>query len=1000
MEAQLKDADSKHHECCKVIAEHKTLEAELLKVRGALRMDGDQLRVDIAGLSENTVVGGADKGGIIVREDLDLNSPALSERLATGAQVKELDWQELLVQVSGQKEGLCDSTSEGEPSSGSDAEAVVAEKELSKEEEEAFEQYVGKFGENRAGEAPGYNRQAFPWTAGQPLKKATPKEAIEAVLEANRPKKTYQPPLTEVDSEGEEVPLCTRCSMPVGQFAYEGRQGIRSCVHAECMAQVLVEDAQRHEDRRTTWEVEKKLKSRNEYEIGWRPDSVPQNAHLAERMGCNTPAPGLCCLVLDEASRTVKVAPTLEPAAAVNLEYLLLALKVRKTAKREPLFSLDPVDHQNLEKTPQKKVYEPSWLAGTSVGDVMFQADYFLKELALGEYTMPVAGMMSVFDWSELSAAERDRDWSGREWFVVRKAEVRMAMDQTLIPVVKMGVEAREQVLTKGGLEDAAVTAATHPLKKFADAFSRNFDLIAERRSVVFHLRELAKASVMAKHLVDSNIRVNSTWYQLADEIVKGTAPEAHPQIPQLWNMRGNSRIQLKNGRLIDMLTGGQRKLHAIYGGVEFGLDRFELAQRHAMQGQAGMQLGQSGRPMFMPQRIQIGQQAQVPSMPQGVDLNLDKFNLSNIERFASHLPACSGTSDSLATKVTLGKAFLKSLRERKYPGLKQEYEEVLLKVFESPECDRSQEGDAFIPPDPSMEYTGRIRSLVNEEKLLLERRQMHFFDKAFQVGNAGPDFPRSWTSRIQVEKDGAKTDVSQRKMLTKVDFDPAFASVLANDILPTAAPEFKKDTEDGSTFRIYQIGSLEVRTTQMKFGQEKVGAMFSSGAPAWELKSKATVLAEDEKLQECKVFIEATDGPAQGHQPHHFYLVFKTVQQNVIVIEQLANGSRSWAVNPTNLEDRNSLAKQLFTAVCTEGATVHALKMVLPTPTAAGSAVSLSVRKQYAKLAFKQMTGQTFTKKWGGSVRRASPEVGPAVSLDAPHLGMPGGKKRYNLLG
>ena len=33
----------------------------------------------------------------------------------------------------------------------------------------------------------------------------------------------------------------------------------------------------------------------------------------------------------------------------------------------------------------------------------------------------------------------------------------------------------------------------------------------------------------------------------------------------------------------------------AIYGGVEFGLDRFELAQRHALQGQPGMQLGQSG---------------------------------------------------------------------------------------------------------------------------------------------------------------------------------------------------------------------------------------------------------------------------------------------------------------------------------------------------------------------------------------------------------------------
>ena len=230
-----------------------------------------------------------------------------------------------------------------------------AEKELSKEEKEAFEQYVSKFGESRAGENPGYNRQAFPWTAGQPMKKTTPKEAIEAVLKAGK-KAPAPSKFTEVDSEGEEVPLCTRCFMPVGQFAYEGRQGMRSCVHAECMAQVLVEDAQRHEDRRAGWEAEKKLKSRTEYEIGWRVESVPQNASLAERMGCTTSAPGLCCLVLDEASRTVKVAPTLEPAAAVNLEYLLLALKVRKTARREPLFSLDPVDPQNLEKTPQKKV--------------------------------------------------------------------------------------------------------------------------------------------------------------------------------------------------------------------------------------------------------------------------------------------------------------------------------------------------------------------------------------------------------------------------------------------------------------------------------------------------------------------------------------------------------------------------------------------------------------------------------------------------------------------
>ena len=179
-----------------------------------------------------------------------------------------------------------------------------------------------------------------------------------------------------------------------------------------------------------------------------------------------------------------------------------------------------------------------------------------------------VVGMLSVFDWSEMTM-KPNKGWAGREWFVVRKAEVRMAEDNTLIPHVKMGVEAREQVVTRNGLEDAAVTLPQHPLKKFADAFTRNFDLIAERKSVVFHLRELAKASVMAKYLIDSKASLDSNWYQVADDIVGATEPEAYPEIPQLWNMRGNSRIQLKDGKLVDVITGGQSNLQAIYGGVE-----------------------------------------------------------------------------------------------------------------------------------------------------------------------------------------------------------------------------------------------------------------------------------------------------------------------------------------------------------------------------------------------------------------------------------------------
>lgn len=975
------------------------------------------------------VVGGADKGGIIVREGSDLGSSIFSSRLATGAKVKEVEmaadgrlcyelvsgtgptsgWvtvnlkgKDLLVKVE-VKEAEVEPKSEAS----TDAEQVEQieqvvsesnesespkevssdeknEKKPSGEEKEAFKQYLEKFGENRSGGNPGYNRKSFPWAVNHAAKRATPKEAIEAALAAKPKPSTRRPAHNAVDSDGEEVPLCTRCLMPVGEFAYEGRQGRGSCVHAECMAQILVEDAQRQEDRRAGWENEKKLRSRKEYDIGWRMDSVPKNGLLAARLGCETTSRGMCCLVLDEASRTVKVAPTLEPAAAVNLEYLLLALKVRKTASREPLFSLDPVDPQNLEKTPQKKVYEPSWLAGTSVGDVMFQADYFLKELALGEYEMPVAGMLSVFDWSELS--DKERTWAGREWFVVRKAEVRLAQDKTLVPFVKMGVEAREQVVTKKGLEDAPVTASTHPLKKFADSFSRHFDLIAERKSVVFHLRELAKASVMAKYLVDSHVRVDPQWHRIADEIVKGTPSEAHPEIPQLWNMRGNSRIQLKNGRLIDMFTGGQKNLQAIYGGVEFGLDRFELAQRHALQGQTGMQLGQSGRPMFMPQRFQLGQRAE---MPQGVDLNLDKFDLSKPDRFGS-MPPCSGAPGSLETKVTLGRAFLQSLRARKYDELKPEHQEVLLKVFQSPQCDRTQEGDAFIVPDPNMEYTSKLRSHIHEENSLLERRKLHFCDKAFKVGNAGHDFPRSWTSRFQIEKDGLapKTEASNKTGLVKVEIDKAYSASLVRDVLPTAAPEFQEKTEDGTCFRIYKIGSLEIRTTQERFAEEQIGVVYSSRAPTWNLAATSQELSEREKVVECKVFLEAAEGDVVGKQPHHLYMVCITANKDVIVTEKLANGSTIFLVNPKSLEDRNSLAKQLFKSDCVEQATVKDVKTQQTNFNKTfEEGVTLSVRKQYVKSVFKQLTGKTFKGKWGGFIRRYA---GPSVFLGGPSMVRP----------
>jgi len=483
----------------------------------------------------------------------------------------------------------------------------------------------------------------------------------------------------------------------------------------------------------------------------------------------------------------------------------------------------------------------------------------------------------------------------------------------------------------------------------------------------------------MAKFLVDSNARVDKSWYEVADEIIKSTPPEAHPQIPQLWNMRGNSRIQLKNGRLVDMATGGITSMQAIYGGVQFGLDKFELAQRSSMQGSQmmapgmqGMQMG-SRQPMFMPQRFQLGQRGETP---QGVDLNLDKFSLTVPDRMNNNLPACSASMDSVEGRVTLGKAFLHSLQQGSFPGLKQEYQQLLKQILNPVMCDRAEEGMEFVPPDPNLEYIGKVRNLVNEEKLTLTRRKTRFCDRAFVGDNPGPEFPSAWTSRFQIEKEGrAQTTIAADKhALVQVAADDAFQKFLIAEVLPAAAPDFNKSTEEGTLFRIYHIGSLEIRTTQELDAQETIGAVFSRRAPSWQLASgrQAKELDRQEAVAKAKVYVEAADGeqarPAGvGKSLCHFYVVLETDASRTIVTERLANGSIAWAVSSDKLEDRNSLAKLLFTIDC-KGTSVEAIQKL---ESKQSMRISASTSKAYAKAIFELITGRGFRGKWGGYVRR-----------------------------
>jgi hypothetical protein len=727
----------------------------------------------------------------------------------------------------------------------------------------------------------------------------------------------------------------------------------------------------------------------------------------------------------------LRIAPTSDPTTAVNLEYLSLALRVRLLDGREPLFSLDPKAGDFLAPSTdphqdkwQVKHFAPNWLANTSVGDVLFQADYHLKELSMGEHPQPVLGMKSCVELSKMKGATPVENWRAREWFVVRGAEVRVSNGNTLVPRVMMAVQARQQVYTsEGGLVDDVITRKDHPMVKYAEAFTHNFDLIAERRSCFYYLRELAKASILAKFLVDSQIGVEDLWLNLAQSSPSPCCLE----IPQLWNERCYADVRVKDGQLMD--TAQSLGKHGIYGGVQFGLEKFTLAAPRQIAGMAppplgGLAVGAPLPPVGAMRGARQGARAvavagaagaeEVTSAattatmsnvydgvadlypvirhlpggsfrlgaaggaaPRGVDLNLNQFDLTALPEAKSEAPKASWSSKEQPRQYTaLGTSFWGRLDGTfQEEALEAEDRDLLKTLFNPHLSDRRVEGDRFVPPDGSYAYVSDLRRLVEEEEEVRQQRMEHFCSKAFVASAPGPLFPHSWTTPGGHVQYGASAPGGKPELLHAL---PAYrAQHLVEHILGQMAPIFEKRSEDGSSFRIYQVDSLEVRTFQEQSSKEVIAAVFSlraSCAVPAPLAASSHV-GDGEKVAKVAVYVERAsdresalplatapkphptllrldlqkraalpEGAAQV--PHRFYAVVETEKGNMIVTEKTKDGAALWVENPQGMEVRNSLARVLRCASCSEtkglNLTIRAFKDLRARAAARGKAPQL----------------------------------------------------------
>jgi len=355
---------------------------------------------------------------------------------------------------------------------------------------------------------------------------------------------------------------CTRC---IDQRYFQVGSGKYRCL--DCHMCHLKKDAEVELTRVESKEAHLKADNSRRHRLFWRPEIVPGPSRALRSLGVSSSqilrSPSVCVIYnKTHGSVCCAATPKREQAAAVNIWYLICSLKVLREHRREPVFSLDPKDPHDISGETQVKRFEPAWLAGSVVGEVLFQADYALKELCLGERTLP--SLPDVFGGLDNTTEGGER--AGRQWFVIQGATVTVTDDGVLVPHVKMGVEARRLTPCAEGYRDAEHTDANDPFVQQARAITQHFKDVASQMKAVGELVALAKSMVVARYLLSKGCQCDGS---MLDKCVLPMVPEEREyglEIPTLARRRRSSSV----GQ--DPATGQVMVSHehqAIHGGVD-----------------------------------------------------------------------------------------------------------------------------------------------------------------------------------------------------------------------------------------------------------------------------------------------------------------------------------------------------------------------------------------------------------------------------------------------
>lgn len=227
-------------------------------------------------------------------------------------------------------------------------------------------------------------------------------------------------------------------------------------------------------------------------------------------------------------------------------------------------------------------------IAGTQFAEIMFEADWVMKQLALGievQTIEPLSKREMVLHQklSNLglkpsreygSSQEGVHDWS-RQWLVIKdikvKKQAKSGPSERFFEIedIKIGVEARQLEKDAAGiLRDKIVQDPNHRAYKFSQKFTELYDEIAEVYPIFKRLKQISKAIAMAQWMWLSQIPVDMNM--ISELVAKQKVLGFKDVVPSL-------RME----KVTESIVGNfkQVMISKVFGGVDCQLNLVDLIE-------------------------------------------------------------------------------------------------------------------------------------------------------------------------------------------------------------------------------------------------------------------------------------------------------------------------------------------------------------------------------------------------------------------------------------